>query len=72
MYICPVSKKGELSFVSNYRPLFGLNVESKIFEAIVFKYLITISALIYLHSCLLALLLTVWFNAERLNISLGT
>ena len=32
-------KKGEMSVVSNYRPMSLLNAESKVFERIVFKYL---------------------------------
>lgn len=37
--ICPVPKKGDLSVVSNYRPISLLNSENKVFERLVFKYL---------------------------------
>ena len=37
--ICPVPKKGDLSDVSNYRPISLLNSEDKVFERLVFKYL---------------------------------
>ena len=37
--VCPVPKKGDLSIVSNYRPISLLNSESKLFERLVFKYL---------------------------------
>ena len=37
--VCPVPKKGDLSLVTNYRPISLLNSESKLFERIVFKYL---------------------------------
>ena len=37
--VCPVPKKGELSLVSNYRPISLLNSENKLFERLVFKYL---------------------------------
>ena len=37
--VCPVPKKGEMSLVSNYRPISLLNAESKVLERIVFKYL---------------------------------
>ena len=35
----PVSKKGHLSIVSNYRPISLLNSEDKVFERLVFKHL---------------------------------
>lgn len=37
--VCPVPKKGDLSIVSNHRPISLLNAEAKIFERLVFKYL---------------------------------
>ena len=37
--VCPVPKKGDLSTVSNYRPISLLNAENKVFERLVFKYL---------------------------------
>lgn len=37
--VCPVPKKGDLSDVSNYRPISLLNSEIKLFERLVFKYL---------------------------------
>ena len=37
--VCPVPKKGDLSIVSNHRPISLLNAEAKVFERIVFKYL---------------------------------
>ena len=37
--VCPVPKKGDLSIVSNYRPISLLNAESKVLERLVFKYL---------------------------------
>ena len=37
--VCPVPKKGDLSLVTNYRPISLLNSESKLFERIVFKHL---------------------------------
>ena len=37
--MCPVPKKGDLSLVTNYRPISLLNSESKLFERIVFKHL---------------------------------
>ena len=37
--VCPVPKKGDLSIVSNYRPISLLNSECKVFERLVFKYL---------------------------------
>ena len=37
--ICPVPKKGDLSIVSNHRPISLLNAEAKVFERLVFKYL---------------------------------
>ena len=37
--ICPVLKKGDLSIVSNHRPISLLNAEAKVFERLVFKYL---------------------------------
>ena len=38
-YLTPVHKKGDLSFVINYRPISLLNFEAKLFEKLVFKYL---------------------------------
>ena len=35
----PVPKKGDLSIVSNYRPVSLLNSEDKVFERLVFKHL---------------------------------
>ena len=37
--VCPVPKKGDLSIVSNHRPISLLNAEAKVFERLVFKYL---------------------------------
>ncbi|MES9994334.1 MAG: reverse transcriptase family protein [Candidatus Thiodiazotropha sp.] len=37
--VCPVPKKGDLSMVSNYRPISLLNAEDKVFERLIFKYL---------------------------------
>ena len=37
--VCPVPKKGDLSLVSNHRPISLLNSEVKLFERLVFKYL---------------------------------
>ena len=37
--ISPIPKKGDLSLVTNYRPVSLLNAESKVFERLVFKYL---------------------------------
>ena len=37
--VCPVPKNGDLSVVSNYRPISLLNTERKVFERLVFKYL---------------------------------
>ena len=37
--VCPVPKKGDLSSVSNHRPISLLNAEAKVFERLVFKYL---------------------------------
>ena len=37
--VCPVPKKGDLSIVSNYRPISLLNAESKVFEKTIFKHL---------------------------------
>lgn len=37
--VCPVPKKGDLSLVTNYRPISLLNSESKVFEKLIFKYL---------------------------------
>ena len=37
--VCPIPKKGDLSDVSNYRPISLLNSEDKILERLVFKYL---------------------------------
>ena len=37
--VCPIPKKGDLSIVSNYRPISLLNAESKVLERLVFKYL---------------------------------
>ena len=42
--VTPVPKKGDLSIVSNYRPISLLNSEDKVFERLVFKYLYN-----YLH-----------------------
>ena len=42
--VCPVPKKGDLSVVSNHRPVSLLNAEAKVFERLVFKYL-------YNHLC---------------------
>ena len=38
-YVCPVPKTGDLSTVSNYRPISLLNSEAKLFEKLIFKYL---------------------------------
>ena len=38
-YVCPISKTGDLSLVSNHRPISLLNSEDKLFERLVFKYL---------------------------------
>ena len=37
--MCPVPKKGDISLVTNYRPIYLLNSESKLFERIVYKHL---------------------------------
>ena len=37
--VCPVPKAGDLSQVSNYRPISLLNSENKVLERLVFKYL---------------------------------
>ncbi|MCW4344426.1 MAG: reverse transcriptase domain-containing protein [Candidatus Thiodiazotropha endolucinida] len=37
--VTPVPKKGDLSIVSNYRPISLLNSEDKVFERLVFKHL---------------------------------
>ena len=37
--VCPVPKKGDLSIVTNYRPISLLNSENKLFERVVFKHL---------------------------------
>ncbi|MEW8545351.1 MAG: reverse transcriptase domain-containing protein, partial [Candidatus Thiodiazotropha sp.] len=37
--VCPIPKKGDLSEVSNYRPISLLNTEDKVLERLVFKYL---------------------------------
>ena len=37
--VCPIPKKGDLSDVSNYRPISLLNSEDKVLERLVFKYL---------------------------------
>ena len=37
--VCPVPKTGDLSTVSNYRPISFLNSEVKPFEKLIFKYL---------------------------------
>ena len=37
--VCPVPKKGDLSIVSNFRPISLLNSISKMFERLVFKHL---------------------------------
>ena len=37
--VCPIPKKGDLSVVSNHRPISLLNAEAKVFERLVFKYL---------------------------------
>ena len=36
---CPVPKKGDLSVVSNHRPIPLLNSEDKVFERLIFKHL---------------------------------
>ena len=36
--VCPIPKKGDLSDVSNYRPISLLNSEDKVLERLVFKY----------------------------------
>ena len=37
--VCPIPKTGDLSMVSNYRPISLLNPEAKLFEILIFKYL---------------------------------
>ena len=37
--ICPIPKKGDLSLLTNHRPVSLLNSESKVFERDVFKHL---------------------------------
>ena len=37
--VCHIPKKGDLSLVSNHRPISRLNSEDKLFERLVFKYL---------------------------------
>ena len=37
--VCPVPKKGDLSIVSNYRPISLLNSEDKVIERLIFKHL---------------------------------
>ena len=37
--VCPIPKKGDLSLVSNHRPISLLNSEDKLFERLVIKYL---------------------------------
>ena len=37
--ISPIPKKGDLSLVTDHRPVSLLNAESKVFERLVFKYL---------------------------------
>ncbi|MES9991692.1 MAG: reverse transcriptase domain-containing protein, partial [Candidatus Thiodiazotropha sp.] len=37
--VCPVPKSGDLSKVSNHRPISLLNSEAKVFEKLIFKYL---------------------------------
>ena len=37
--ICPIPKKGDLSLLTNHRPVSLLNSESKVFERVVFKHL---------------------------------
>ena len=37
--VCPIPKKGDLSVVSNHRPISLLNAEVKVFERLIFKYL---------------------------------
>ena len=37
--VSPVPKKGDVSIVSNHRPISLLNAEAKVFERLVFKYL---------------------------------
>ena len=36
--ICPVPKKGDLSVLSNHRPISLLNSEDKVFERLIFKH----------------------------------
>ena len=38
-YVCPIPKKGDLSLVSNHRPISLLISEDKLFERLVFKYM---------------------------------
>ena len=37
--VCPIPKTGDLSLVSNYRPISLLNSEDKVLERLVFKHL---------------------------------
>ena len=37
--VCPIPKTGDLSMVSNYRPVSLLSSEAKLFETLIFKYL---------------------------------
>ena len=37
--VTPIPKQGDLSIVSNYRPISLLNSENKVFERLVFKYM---------------------------------
>ena len=37
--ITPIPKKGDLSLLTNHRPVSLLNAESKVFERLVFKHL---------------------------------
>ena len=37
--VCPIPMKGDLSVVSNHRPISLLNAEVKVFERLIFKYL---------------------------------
>ena len=54
--VCPVPKKGDLSIVSNHRPISLLNVEAKVLRGLFSNtYLITFAIIIYYHHCNLAL-----------------